>query len=99
MVIKLYEIFEVDFIGGRTEGELIRNKIEQCIKSGEVATIDFTGIETITQSFADEIIGLFVRSNGIEFIKKHIKVINASKTIRTILNFVVKYSQQEYQAA
>lgn len=92
--IVVKEIAKCDFLGSRFSGELIRNLMKEYFDRGEIVTLDFSGIEGITQSFGDEIIGIFVRSFGVDFIKRHVKLENANDKVRGILNWVVKYSKK-----
>jgi len=86
-------------LGSRSYGEIIREEIESAVESGNSVIIDFEGIEGITQSFGDEIVGIFVRNHGVDYIKENISIINANDEIRSVLNFVVKYSKKYYSAA
>ena len=51
----------------------------------------------ITQSFADEIIGILVRVNGAKFVGENIRLINANKEIIDTINFVIKYSSRKHK--
>lgn len=42
---------------GRTHGELVRERIEQALESGETVVVDFDGVEFMSPSFADEVFG------------------------------------------
>jgi len=98
IVIKLNEIFPgLDFLGARMSGELVREQMEKAFDNGDTVVIDFDGIEDITQGFGDEIVGIFTRAYGKEFVKKNIKVINYSEDIKIILNWVVSYSLKYYK--
>ena len=90
-VIKLWDIFECDFLGLRVEGEVVREKMEEIImKKGKVAVLDFECVRGITHTFADEIVGIFTRAFGKEWVKKNIKVVNANENVRSVLNLAVK---------
>lgn len=78
----------------RVNGLELRKLIEQELKKNDTVTIDFDGIELITQSFGDEVIGVIVREKGIDFVKNKIKVKNANDFIRGTLNWVVSYSKK-----
>ncbi len=94
-IISLKQVFnDINFIGTRPSGEIIRKKIDEIIASGKKAIIDFDEIEGITQSFGDEIIGIYVRFFGVDYIKKNIQAINYNDEIKTILNWVVNYSNE-----
>ena len=85
-----------DFGGSRENGERVREEIIEKLKEKNGITLDFTGISLITQSFADEIIGILTRMYGIEFIKKNIRINNANSEIKSMLNYVVKYSKKHF---
>ncbi|MCW8895455.1 MAG: STAS-like domain-containing protein [Sulfurimonas sp.] len=89
------EIGGLDFAGSRGSGELIREKMKPVLDNGGDVTLDFTGIESITQSFADEIVGIFVRAFGIDYIKDSLRLNNANDSIKQTLNFVISYSKKK----
>ncbi len=90
-VIKLWDLFECDFLGLRVEGEVVREKMEEAImKEGKVVVLDFEGVRGITHTFADEIVGIFTRAFGKEWLKRNVRVINANENVRFILNLAVK---------
>jgi hypothetical protein len=98
IIIKLKEIFpEIAFLGARVSGEIIREQMEKAINNGDTVVLDFDGIEDITQGFGDEIVGIFTRAYGKEFVKKNIKVVNYSEEIKVVLNWVVSYSSKYYE--
>ncbi|MEM4134681.1 MAG: STAS-like domain-containing protein [Candidatus Micrarchaeia archaeon] len=92
--IVIREIVPYDFAGSRFTGEEIRDIMKKCFDNGESVILDFQGIEGITQSFGDEIIGIFTRIYGVDFVKNNIKLENANEKIKSILNWVVKYSKK-----
>lgn len=89
------EIGDLDFAGSRGSGEIIREKMKPVLDKAEGITLDFTGIESITQSFADEIVGIFVRAFGISYIKDSLRLNNANDSIKQTLNFVISYSKKK----
>lgn len=92
--ILIKEIVSCEFAGSRFTGEEIRNIMKEAFDSGESVILDFQGIECITQSFGDEIVGIFTRIHGVDFVKNNIKLENANEKVRSILNWVVKYSKK-----
>jgi hypothetical protein len=98
-VIKLKELFpDCRSLTLRETGFKIREIINQILlKYNQKVVLDFEGIEIITQGFGDEIVGVFVRKNGLDFVKNKIKVINANNFIRGTLNWVVSYSKKMAQ--
>lgn len=89
---------DLEFLGSRGAGEVIRAEMERIFKENNNAIIDFDEVSGITQSFGDEIIGIFVRAFGVSFIKQRVKIVNANNKIKEILNFVIHYSKK-YSAA
>ena len=97
-VIKLRDLFECDFLGLRVEGEVVREKMKEIImKNGKVAVLDFEGVRGITLSFGDEIVGIFTRAFGKEWIKRNVRVMNADENVRCILNLSVKLASKYSQ--
>jgi len=97
-VIKLKELFPgLDSLTARETGVIVRKMMEEILEKNVKIILDFEGIELITQGFGDEIIGVFVRKNGVDFVKNKIKVINANDFIRGTLNWVVSYSKKMAQ--
>jgi alkylhydroperoxidase/carboxymuconolactone decarboxylase family protein YurZ len=98
-VIKLFDLFECDFLGLRVEGEVVREKMEEIImKKGKIAVLDFEGVRGITHTFADEVVGIFARAFGKEWVKKNVRVVNANENVRAMLNLAVKIALRHRQA-
>jgi hypothetical protein len=98
VVIKLKELFpELDSLTARESGVIVRTVMKKLLEKNVKIILDFEGIELITQGFGDEIIGVFVRRQGVEFIKQNVKLINANDFIRGTLNWVVSYSKKMAQ--
>ena len=98
-VIKLKELFpELDSLTARETGVIVRKMMEEILEKNVKIILDFEGIELITQGFGDEIVGVFVSKNGVDFIKQNIKLINAKNFIRGTLNWVISYSKKMAQS-
>jgi len=103
-VIKLKDIFpNLDSLTDRFAGFKVRQKMQDLlgilpddslIENDIIVVLDFKGITLITQGFGDELVGVFTRMFGVDFIKRHIRVINANDFIRGTLNWVVSYSKK-----
>jgi len=106
VVLKLQEIFPgLDALTGRESGFLVRQKMQDLlnvlpdgsiIENDTVVILDFDGIELITQGFGDELVGVFTRAFGVDFVKRHIRVINANDFNRGTLNWCVSYSKKMF---
>lgn len=83
-----------DFIGSRGAGEIIREKMKPVLDAQEELTLDFAGVDQVTQSFIDEFFGIFIRAFGIGFIRGKVKLVNANQGIKDTINFVIKYSKE-----
>ena len=85
-----------EFIGSRGAGEIIRKKMKKELekKDGSI-TLDFSGVEQVTQSFIDEFFGIFIRSFGIEYIRGRVRLVNETQGIKDTINFVIKYSKEK----
>ena len=98
-IVPLKNIFNTDFIGTRASGEIIREIAYREIKKGNKTILDFKDINGITQSFGDEIIGIFIEKFGFDFVKKNMNIKNANDGIKTILNMVARYRRKTSMAA
>jgi len=84
-----------EFVGSRGAGEIIRKIMKKELDSGNSVTLDFYGIEQVTQSFIDEFFGIFIRAFGIEYIKGRVRLVNETQGIKDTINFVIKYSKNK----
>jgi anti-anti-sigma regulatory factor len=98
-VIKIREILQTDFPGLRVQGEVIREKMEEIIREGKLAILDFEGVRFISHTFADEIVGIFTRAFGVEWLKSHVKATNANDAVRDMLNLTVKLAFKQHLKA
>jgi anti-anti-sigma regulatory factor len=90
-VIRLWDLFECNFLGLRVEGEAVRERMEKVImKEGKKVVLDFEGVRGISHCFADEIVGIFARVFGKEWVKENIRVVNVNENVRSMLNLAVK---------
>jgi len=113
VTIKLSEMFPgLTSLTGRDTGFRVRLRMENLlgvqwvdgtlIENDVVVVLDFKGIEMITQGFGDELVGVFTRFFGVDFVKRHIKVVNANEFNRGTLNWCISYSKkmrEEWQKA
>jgi hypothetical protein len=84
-------------LGSRYKGGLIREKIKPLLDRDEKIILDFEGIDLATQSFLDEIFGIFVRAFGINYIKGKLLIENVSPSIKKTINLVIVYSKKRYR--
>lgn len=90
MKMKLAE--EASGFGNRLTGLKIRNKIENLLISApnDVLEVDFSNVELIASSFADEVFGKLALSLGFVGFGSRIRFININKFCRGIIDDVVQ---------
>lgn len=84
-----------EIVGSRGAGEKIRKLMKKELDKGNTVTLDFCGIEQVTQSFIDEFFGIFIRAFGMQYIRKKVLLVNETQGIRDTINFVIKYSKEQ----
>jgi len=104
VVIKLRDMFPgLSSLTGRDTGFKVRRVMEgllgvqfdgSLMENDTVVVLDFEGVELITQGFGDELVGVFTRFFGVDFVRRHIKVINANEFVRGTLNWCASYSKK-----
>jgi len=91
--INLFEMFNDDFLGSRYDGEQVRKLEDQIIlENKQKVVLNFENIKCITQSFGDEVAGIYARAFGVDFVKQNISAINMNETVKLILNVSIKLS-------
>lgn len=83
-----------EFVGSRGAGEIIRKMMKKELDKKNDITLDFNGVEQVTQSFIDEFFGIFIRAFGIEYIRGKVRLVNETQGIKDTINFVIKYSKE-----
>lgn len=92
--MKLTDLFETKDIGSRHSGKLLREKIEGHLFGKTPVTVDFGDINLITQSFADEFVGVLVRRDGVSILS-NLKFKNCNDSIKDVIRLVVSYSEEK----
>jgi len=92
VIILLFKRFRSDFLGARWDGEVVREMMDEAFANKHKVTLDFKKIKLISHSFADEIVGIYARAFGTDFIKQNIEVVNANKDVKFMLNAAIRLS-------
>lgn len=92
------KIVLADTVGSFAENkdEARRLRVEEIIpalETGEEVVLDFTGVESTTQSFIHALISDLMRKYGGEVLDR-IEFKNCTETIRKIVTIVTEYMQQ-----
>ena len=76
-------------VSSRQRAAELRVAVEAQIGQGCCVELDFSGVRSISSSFADELFGLLVDSHGEAWFREHIRVLGLSPFLRrTILESV-----------
>ncbi len=76
----------------RRQGEEIRKRLVQLhrqLQPDDSIIIDFTGVDTMTPSFADECFGKCAEVVGELDFRRLVSLVGADETIRTLINLVL----------
>lgn len=70
----------------RDLGKKIRTHFLNSILKGDTIVVDFTDVQMITSSFADELFAKLIAEVGESKVKSEVKLVNISPTIKIIIN-------------
>lgn len=77
-------------LGTRFDGREIRNEIINEINKGEKVFLDFSDVELVSGSFADECLGIMIAENGFDFVKSNITITNSNPSVTLVLKQTMK---------
>lgn len=77
---------ESKILGLRETGNRLRKIIEAAIQNNESVLLDFDEVESVSSSFADELLAKIYVEIGREKFTNHIRVKNANEFIKSIIN-------------
>ena len=87
MLIKINEFGKS--VGTRNLAKGIRKQLESAVEKGEKVIIDFTGVDIVSNAFADELIGVFILHNGIDKLKSICKFKGTNTEVKAVLKQVI----------
>ena len=92
-VMRMYLAQEADGFGNRMTGTKIRTKIENLLTTApnDVIEVDFTGVDLIASSFADEVFGKLALSLGFIGFASRIKLVGLNRFCHGLIDDVVQY--------
>ena len=76
----------------RAQGEKLRKELEDLLgkfATGDRLEIDFSGVQVMTPSFADECIGKLAAQLGPAKFRESVSLKGADETVRTLVNAVL----------
>jgi hypothetical protein len=73
--------FNISDLASRTNAKGYRLEIEKALLLDSSVVLDLKGVESISDSFADELFGILALNYGIEYISKNIRITNAKDSV------------------
>lgn len=83
-VIKFAELGQA--LGLRRQAVLVRSTIKECLNKSEFVIFDFEGVDTVSNSFADECFGKLVEEVNMDALRKG----TTFKNTNVQINFVIQ---------
>jgi anti-anti-sigma regulatory factor len=72
-------------LSSRRIAALLRQSILKVLSANSRFTIDFVGVRTVSDSFADELFGALAADYGTEWLRDHLSLVGLSPEVRTII--------------
>lgn len=80
---------EVSNTGTRAAGRRLQNKVMSLLPDIEgPLALDFSGIERVSSSFLDELLGRMAASLGLEMFKRKVRLVNLAPRLLNMANIV-----------
>ncbi len=73
-------------LGTRQLGAEIRNQIENRFDFSDRIIMDFSGVDVISNSFADECFGKLFLTHNLDFIRNHISFKNTTPFVKAVIS-------------
>lgn len=77
-------------LGTRSLGNRLRLEIEENLNKGEFVCFDFSGVDFVSHSFADECFGKLLLTRDISELQKLTTFINTNPLIKNTISFTFK---------
>lgn len=78
-------------LSSRSLGAKLRSRIESAVDAGQIVTIDFAGVDTLSESFADEVFAVLDATRGAEWFRKGVRIQGLAGGPRdTVLNAILE---------
>lgn len=89
------------YVSSRRGARLLRERLTGMIQDGTLAqaVLDFDGVKSISNSFSDELIAVWVAQHGREWFKDHVRVLNLSNADRHDIQLLVARRERGPDAA
>jgi hypothetical protein len=67
------------------QGEVVMKAVLSGLKSGEVVTLDFSGVTTSTSSFANTAIVPLLSEYSLDYLREHLRVVKSTRQINDMI--------------
>lgn len=58
-----------------------RATIESLLSTNDTVKVDLAKVSSISESYADELFGVLVLQRGLEYVTKHLRIVNAADSV------------------
>lgn len=89
-------------LASRDAAAVVRSKVSGYLREQRKVVIDFTGVESVSASYSDELFGILALSVGLESIEKYVRIRHArTDIVRQVVEAIERRiaSQQQIAAA
>lgn len=92
--------FATSGLASRDSAIIKRNEVMHEVEKGYHVIIDFTNVESLSNSYADELFGILFKKFGIEWLRKNLTVKFKNEFLRkTILDAIEYRKSKDLQTA
>ncbi|MCY1283414.1 hypothetical protein D9M70_322930 [compost metagenome] len=82
--------FQRTDLASRPLAAIERASISELLSHEENVVIDLENVESISESFADELFGVLVLERGLSYVLQHIKLVNAAEDVLRSIAIAMK---------
>ncbi len=73
--------FERTDLASRSLAAKERATIESLLSTNDTVKVDLAKVSSISESYADELFGVLVLQRGLEYVTKHLRIVNAADSV------------------
>jgi len=73
--------FQRSDLASRSLAAQERATIESLLSANDTVKVDLAKVSSISESYADELFGVLVLQRGLEYVTKHLRIINAADNV------------------
>jgi hypothetical protein len=83
-------IFTATDLASRHSAATLRQSLEPKLQAGKVV-LDFSGVEAVSESYADELLGVLVATYGLPWVFERLQLKGARPTVARSLTAAIRY--------